>query len=52
MTAHRAVEGFKLVRNSVHVPDWQALRLFNQYRLLLLIAIGAVYYLADDQRTL
>lgn len=36
----------------VHAPDWSALRLFNQYRLLLLLALAAVYYLSDDQRTL
>ena len=35
-----------------NTPDWSALRLFNQYRLLLLLALAAVYYLSDDQRTL
>ncbi|MFK8077931.1 MAG: PAS domain-containing sensor histidine kinase [Granulosicoccus sp.] len=35
-----------------HTPDWSALRLFNQYRLILLLALAAIYYLADDQRTL
>lgn len=34
---------------SVHTPDWPALRLFNQYRLLLLLALAAVYYVADNQ---
>lgn len=38
--------------NSVHSPDWSALRLINQYRLLLLLALAAVYYLSDDQHTL
>lgn len=37
---------------TAHTPDWPALRLFNQYRLILLLALAAVYYLADDQRTL
>ncbi len=36
----------------MHTPDWPALRLFNQYRLLLLLALAAVYYLSNDQRTL
>lgn len=35
-----------------HTPDWQALRLINQYRLLLLLAMAAIYYLSEDQRTL
>ncbi len=34
---------------SVHTPDWPALRLFNQYRLLLLLVLAAVYYVADNQ---
>ena len=34
------------------VADWAALRLFGQYRLVMLIALAAVYYIADDQRTL
>ncbi len=38
--------------SAAHIPDWSALRLFNQYRLLLLLALAAVYYLAVDQRTL
>lgn len=38
--------------NSLHAPDWPALRLFNQYRLILLLALAAIYYLSDDQRTL
>jgi len=40
------------VDESVHVPDWSALRLVNQYRLLILLALAAVYYLSGDQRTL
>ncbi|MGK0320390.1 MAG: two-component system sensor histidine kinase PilS (NtrC family), partial [Granulosicoccus sp.] len=35
-----------------NTPDWSALRLFNQYRLILLLALAAVYYFSDDQRTL
>jgi len=43
----------RVIDNSVsNTPDWSALRLFNQYRLILLIALAAVYYLSDDQRTL
>jgi len=34
------------------VVDRFALRLFGQYRLLMLIALAAVYYSTDDQRTL
>ena len=34
------------------MPDWPALRLVNQYRLLILLALAAVYYLSGDQRTL
>lgn len=36
----------------MHVPDWPALRMVNQYRLLILLALAAVYYLSGDQRTL
>jgi len=39
-------------RITAHGPDWSALRLFNQYRLILLLALAAIYYLAEDQRTL
>lgn len=49
MTGRPFGEGFKLVQSSAHTPDWMALRLFNQYRLLLLLAIGAAYYLYDEQ---
>ena len=38
--------------NSAHVPDWAALRLLNQYRMLILMALTAIYYLGADQRTL
>jgi len=37
---------------SVHVADWSVLRLFNQYRLLMLMALAAVFYIAEDQRAL
>jgi two-component system sensor histidine kinase PilS (NtrC family) len=49
MTARPTVDGYWHANRSVHVPDWQALRLFHQYRLLLLLTLGAVYYLYDDQ---
>ncbi|MEE9332593.1 MAG: ATP-binding protein [Granulosicoccaceae bacterium] len=37
-----------------HAParDVRSLRLLNQYRLFLIFAMGAVYYLADGQHTL
>jgi len=35
-----------------HVADWQAMRLLNHYRIFLIVAIAAIYYLADSQRTL
>ena len=34
------------------IADWATLRLFNQYRLLMVMALAAVFYIADDQRTL
>ena len=34
------------------VVDWHALKLLNQYRLFLLVAVAAIYYLAENQRTL
>jgi len=43
---------FSQESGSVHTPDWASLRLFNQYRLLLLLVLAAVYYLADNQLTL
>lgn len=36
-------------QESVHKPDWAALRLLNQYRLLILLALAAIYYLGHDQ---
>ena len=39
-------------RETVHKPDWAALRLLNQYRLLILFTLAAVYYLGEDQRLL
>lgn len=36
----------------IHKPDWAALRLLNQYRLLILLALAAVFYFSDNQRTL
>ncbi len=41
-----------LVQETVHKPDWAALRLLNQYRLLIIFALAAIYYLAEDQRLL
>lgn len=40
------------LQESVHKPDWAALRLLNQYRLLILLALAAIYYLSDTQRLL
>ena len=37
---------------ATHVADWPALRLLNQYRIFLVFALAAIYYLADQQRTL
>ncbi|MBX2886319.1 MAG: hypothetical protein KTR32_40560 [Granulosicoccus sp.] len=37
---------------SVHQPDWPTLRLLNQYRLLILMALTAAYYLANDSQSL
>jgi len=39
-------------KSSAHVADWPVLRLFNQYRLLMLMALTAVFYMAEDQRAL
>ena len=52
MTVKQPGTPYSLVVESVHVPDWPALRLVNQYRLLILLALAAVYYLPEDQRTL
>ena len=38
--------------NSAHLPDWAALRLLNQYRLLILMALAAIYYFGADQQAL
>ena len=35
-----------------HAPDWSALRLLNQYRLLIIMALAAVFYLVDEQEIL
>lgn len=34
------------------MADWPSLRLFNQYRLLMLLALAAIYYVSADQRAL
>ena len=34
------------------LADWSVLGLFNQYRMFLLAAFAALYYLSDTQRTL
>lgn len=52
MTAQRAAPHHSRVAEPVHSPDWPALRMVNQYRLLILLALAAVYYLSEDQRTL
>ena len=40
------------IQESVHKPDWAALRLLNQYRLLILLAMAAIYYLGGNQSLL
>ena len=52
MSERPSPEGYRAVTSSVHVPDWHVLRLFNQYRLLVLLVLGAVYFLSEDQLTL
>lgn len=39
-------------QGTVHKPDWTALSLLNQYRLLILFALATVYYLGDNQHLL
>lgn len=52
MSAGSATQGSRLPGSSVHLLDWQALNLFNQYRFLLLLVSGSVYYLSSNQITL
>lgn len=52
MSSQSSAGGYRLLKSSVHAPDWQVLSLFNQYRFLLLLASGSVYYLSDNQLTL
>lgn len=52
VSAQASAKGFQLPGSSVHAPDWQVLNLFNQYRFLLLLVSGSVYYLSQDQLTL
>ncbi len=40
------------IQETAHKPDWAALRLLNQYRLLILLALAAIYYLAEGQSLL
>jgi len=40
------------IGQSAQVADWPSLRLFNQYRLLMLLALAAIYYLSGGQRAL
>ncbi|MFK8083742.1 MAG: PAS domain-containing sensor histidine kinase [Granulosicoccus sp.] len=40
------------IQETVHKPDWAALRLLNQYRLLILFALAAIFYLAEEQHLL
>jgi len=35
-----------------HSPDWPVLRLLNSYRLIVVLALAAVYYLVGDQQAL
>jgi len=37
---------------SPHAPDWPVLRLLNSYRLIVVLALAAVYYLVGDQQAL
>jgi len=41
-----------LVQETVHKPDWAALRLLNQYRLLILFGMAAIFYLGEKQQLL
>ena len=34
------------------LADWFSLRLFGQYRMVMLVALAAVYHISNDQRTL
>ncbi|MFK7890959.1 MAG: PAS domain-containing sensor histidine kinase [Granulosicoccus sp.] len=52
MTVHRQSLVSNDATESVNKPDWAILRLLNQYRLLILLALTAVYYLDEDQRVL
>lgn len=47
-----SAEAYQIIKVSAHTPDWQVVRLFNQYRLLLLLALAAVYYISENQLTL
>ena len=54
LTLNQTPAPIRVINSSsvANTPDWSALRLFNQYRLILLLALAAVYYLSDNQRTL
>lgn len=39
-------------QGTVHTPDWTALSLLNQYRLLILFALATVFYLGENQHLL
>ena len=41
-----------MVRPAPPVADWAALRLLNQFRLLVVVALGAVYYAGDSHGAL
>ncbi|ASJ75863.1 sensor histidine kinase [Granulosicoccus antarcticus] len=52
MSERPSAEGYRAATDSVHIPDWHVLRLFNQYRLLVLLVLGSVYFLSENQLTL
>lgn len=37
---------------TLHAPDWAIMRLLNHYRLVVVLALGAVYFLAGSQESL
>ena len=40
------------VIDTAHKPDWGALRLLNHYRMLIILSLAAVFYLAEGQLTI
>ncbi len=52
MTSTIAPTGTTPSKHPPAVVDWHALKILNQYRLLLLVVVAAIYYLADSQSAL